>query len=132
MKVREVMVLIEADGWYLVRTRGDHHRYKHPTRKGLVTVAGHPWHAQQYHEASRAERGYLMKYAVVIEQVEGNYSAYVPDLPGCVATGDTVEDVERVIRDAIVFHIAGLQAEGLPVPEPTTRCAYVEAACAAR
>ena len=67
-----------------------------------------------------------MRYAIVIEKAEGNYSAYVPDLPGCVATGDTVETVEREIRDAIRFHIQGLQQEGLPVPQPTSIAEYVE------
>ena len=64
-----------------------------------------------------------MRYAVVIEKAEGNYSAYVPDLPGCVATGDTVE---TEIREAIRFHIAGLKADGLPVPAPTSIADYVE------
>jgi predicted RNase H-like HicB family nuclease len=68
-----------------------------------------------------------MRYAVVIEKAEGNYSAYVPDLPGCVATGKTVEAVEAEIRDAIRFHIEGLKADGLPVPAPTTIADYVEA-----
>jgi predicted RNase H-like HicB family nuclease len=68
-----------------------------------------------------------MKYAVIIETGERNYSAYVPDLPGCVATGTTLEDVERNIREAMAFHLEGMQLEGLPIPEPTTRCAYVEA-----
>ena len=67
-----------------------------------------------------------MRYAIVIEKAEGNYSAYVPDLPGCVATGDTIETVEREIRDAIRFHIQGLQQEGLPVPQPTIIAEYVE------
>ncbi|MFZ1091409.1 MAG: type II toxin-antitoxin system HicB family antitoxin [Xanthobacteraceae bacterium] len=67
-----------------------------------------------------------MRYAIVIEKAEGNYSAYVPDLPGCVATGDTIETVEREIRDAIRFHIQGLQQEGLPVPQPTSIAEYVE------
>jgi predicted RNase H-like HicB family nuclease len=58
-----------------------------------------------------------MRYAIVIEKAEGNYSAYVPDLPGCVATGPTVAAVEQDIRDAIRFHIAGLREDGLPVPE---------------
>jgi predicted RNase H-like HicB family nuclease len=56
-----------------------------------------------------------MRYAIVIEKAEGNYSAYVPDLPGCVAAADTVEAVEHEIRDAIRFHIDGLKADGLPV-----------------
>ena len=68
-----------------------------------------------------------MRYAVVIEKANGNYSAYVPDLPGCVATGDTVASVEREIRDAIRFHIEGLKEDGLPVPEPTSIAEYVEA-----
>ena len=68
-----------------------------------------------------------MRYAVVIEKADGNYSAYVPDLPGCVATGDTVASVEREIRDAIRFHIEGLKEDGLPVPAPTSLAEYVEA-----
>ena len=61
-----------------------------------------------------------MRYAVVMENADGNCSAYVPDLPGCVATGDTVEAVETEIREAIRFHIAGLEADGLPIPAPTS------------
>ena len=68
-----------------------------------------------------------MRYAVVIEKAEGNYSAYVPDLPGCVATGATAADVEHEIRQAIRFHIDGMKEDGLPVPAPTTKAAYVEA-----
>jgi predicted RNase H-like HicB family nuclease len=68
-----------------------------------------------------------MRYAVVIEQAGDNYSAYVPDLPGCVATGPTVEAVEDEIRDAIRFHIAGLKEDGLPVPPATSIANYVEA-----
>ena len=67
-----------------------------------------------------------MRYAVVIEKAVGNYSAYVPDLPGCVATGATVEAVEGEIRDAIRFHIEGLKQDGLPVPRPTAIADYVE------
>lgn len=68
-----------------------------------------------------------MRYAVVIEKAAANYSAYVPDLPGCVATGDTLPAVEREIRDAIRFHINGLKEDGLPVPEPTSIADYVDA-----
>jgi predicted RNase H-like HicB family nuclease len=68
-----------------------------------------------------------MRYAVVIEKANGNYSAYVPDLPGCIATGDTVASVEREIRDAIRFHVEGLKEDGLPAPEPTSIAEYVEA-----
>ena len=68
-----------------------------------------------------------MRYAVVIEKMQGNYSAYVPDLPGCVATGPTVKAVEDELREAIRFHVAGLKEDGLVVPEPTCIADYVEA-----
>ncbi|HEX9588853.1 MAG TPA: type II toxin-antitoxin system HicB family antitoxin [Bradyrhizobium sp.] len=67
-----------------------------------------------------------MRYAIVIEKADANYSAYVPDLPGCIATGDTVAAVESEIRDAIRFHIEGLQADGIVVPEPTSIAEYIE------
>ena len=68
-----------------------------------------------------------MRYAVVIERAGSNYSAYVPDLPGCIATAPTAEAAESEIRDAIRFHIEGLRADGDPVPEPTSRAEYVDA-----
>jgi len=69
-----------------------------------------------------------MRYAVVIEKAESNYSAYVPDLPGCVATGATVEEVEREIREAIEFHIEGMREDGLPVRRPSSAVEYIEVA----
>jgi predicted RNase H-like HicB family nuclease len=69
-----------------------------------------------------------MRYAIVIEKAEGNYSAYVPDLPGCVATGETVQEVELQIREAIEFHLEGLREDGVPIPAPASRVEYVEIA----
>jgi len=69
-----------------------------------------------------------MRYAVVIEQAANNYSAYVPDLPGCVATGDSVAETEQAIREAIEFHIEGLREDGGAIPQPTSRVDYVEVA----
>lgn len=69
-----------------------------------------------------------MKYAVVIENAGSNFSAYVPDLPGCVATGQTVEEVEREISSAIRFHLQGLKKDGHPVPKPSSAVEYVEVA----
>lgn len=69
-----------------------------------------------------------MRYAIVIEKAEGNFSAYVPDLPGCVATGATIEEVESQIREAIEFHIDGLREDGAPIPPPESRVDYVEIA----
>jgi len=68
----------------------------------------------------------MTRYAVVIEKAEGNYSAYVPDLPGCVATGETREEVEREIHAAVEFHLEGLLEDGLPIPEPETALTYVD------
>jgi predicted RNase H-like HicB family nuclease len=67
-----------------------------------------------------------MRYAVVIEWAGGNFSAYVPDLPGCIATGATVEETEREIAEAIRFHIDGLKEDRLPVPEARSRVLEVE------
>ncbi|MCC6794647.1 MAG: type II toxin-antitoxin system HicB family antitoxin [Candidatus Hydrogenedentes bacterium] len=69
----------------------------------------------------------MRKFAVLIEKGTQNYSAYVPDLPGCIATGDSIDEVRQLIREGIYFHIDGLIQDGLPVPEPTTICECVEA-----
>lgn len=68
-----------------------------------------------------------MRYAVVIEKAGQNYSAYVPDLPGCIATGATVAEVEAGIGEAIRLHVDGLVEDGLVVPEPSAIAEYVEA-----
>ena len=69
-----------------------------------------------------------MRSAIVIEKAQGNYSAYVPDLPGCVATGDTVAEVEREIREAIEFHLDGLREDGAEIPQPSSQVEYIEIA----
>ncbi|MFQ5962899.1 MAG: type II toxin-antitoxin system HicB family antitoxin [Candidatus Scalinduaceae bacterium] len=67
-----------------------------------------------------------MRYAIVIEKGPENYSAYVPVLPGCISTGSTVSEAEKNIKEAISFYIDGLKEDGLPVPEPSTICEYIE------
>lgn len=69
-----------------------------------------------------------MRYAIVIEKAGSNYSAYVPDLPGCVATGVTLEETEQAIRESIEFHLEGLRSDNLPIPTPSSRVDYVEVA----
>jgi predicted RNase H-like HicB family nuclease len=69
-----------------------------------------------------------MRYAIVIERAETNFSAYVPDLPGCVATGATIGEVEKLIREAIALHIEGMREDGVNVPEPSSTVEYVEVA----
>ena len=67
-----------------------------------------------------------MKYVVVIEKGESSYGAHVPDLPGCIAVGDTKEEVLELIKEAIEFHIDGLKADGEPVPSPVSDIEFVE------
>jgi predicted RNase H-like HicB family nuclease len=69
-----------------------------------------------------------MRYAIVIEKAGNNYSAYVPDLPGCVATGATVEEAEAQIREAIEFHLDGMREDGIAIPQPVSRVDYVDVA----
>jgi predicted RNase H-like HicB family nuclease len=69
-----------------------------------------------------------MRYAIVIEQAQGNYSAYVPDLPGCVATGNTMAEVEEQIREAISFYVEGLREDGITIPSPNSHVEYVDIA----
>jgi predicted RNase H-like HicB family nuclease len=69
-----------------------------------------------------------MRYAVVIEKAGENFSAYVPDLPGCIATGDTASEVEQQISEAISFHLDGLREDGIEIPEPSCAVGYVELA----
>jgi predicted RNase H-like HicB family nuclease len=69
-----------------------------------------------------------MRYAVVVEIAGNNYSAYVPDLPGCIATGGTLEETEQLIRKAVELHLNGLREDGSPIPQPTSQVQYVEVA----
>ena len=69
-----------------------------------------------------------MRYAIVIERTDNNFSAYVPDLPGCVATGATVAETEAAIREAIAFHIEGMQEDGLPIPAASSQVESIEIA----
>jgi predicted RNase H-like HicB family nuclease len=68
----------------------------------------------------------MNRYLIIIEETETGFSAYSPDLPGCVATGSTREEVEAEMREAIDFHIEGLRLSGFPVPEPRSRAAYCD------
>jgi predicted RNase H-like HicB family nuclease len=70
----------------------------------------------------------MKRYAIVVENAGPNWAAYVPDLPGCVATGDTEEETISLIREAIEVHLAGMLEDGLPIPEPSSRVEYVEVA----
>jgi predicted RNase H-like HicB family nuclease len=68
----------------------------------------------------------VTRYAIVIERAAANYAGYVPDLPGCVATGATVEETERLLREAIALHLAGMREDGILLPEPSSVVDYLE------
>jgi predicted RNase H-like HicB family nuclease len=118
-----------------VAHRGSHRQFKHASKLGRVTVPGKPGddlapdrHTEQHLEAGWPEVRFTMRYAVVIEKAEANYSAYVPDLPGCIATGASLQEVEAEIREAIAFHLDGMREDGLPIPAPTSTVEYIELA----
>jgi predicted RNase H-like HicB family nuclease/predicted RNA binding protein YcfA (HicA-like mRNA interferase family) len=138
VKVKEAIRRVEGAGWELARTRGSHRQYRHPNRPALVTIAGKPsdtlhpktWASIQASRDFRIRPMTERRYLIVIEGGDDvNFSAYAPDLPGCVATGATLEECEREMREAIAFHIDGLRESGQPVPEPSRVTAtYVDVA----
>ncbi|MFI5344783.1 MAG: type II toxin-antitoxin system HicB family antitoxin [Elusimicrobiota bacterium] len=104
MKIRDVIALIRKDGWRLVRLKGSH-RY-----------------AEQHLQTSGTE---MNKYLVVIERAGSNFSAFCPDLPGCVATGKTRVEANKNLRQAIALHLDGLQEDGVTPPHPHSSARYV-------
>ena len=131
MKIRDLLRLLRDDGWVLARTRGSHEQYRHPTKPGLVTVAGKsnddiaPGTLNNILKAGGPQ---AMKLLVIVEPTTSGFSAFSPDVPGCIATGATREEVEAAIRDAIAFHLDGLREDGLPLPAPTSYALSVEVA----
>ena len=123
MKVRDVLKLIRDDGWYQVTQEGSHRQFKHPVKSGRVTVAGHP-----SQEMAKGTVGNILKtggfemkeYAAVFERTSTGWSAYVPDLPGLGVAAKTRPQTEKLLRQGIQMHIAGLREDGLPIPEPQT------------
>lgn len=132
LQVRDLIKAVEKDGWVLDRTRDDHRRYVHPARPaaGTITIPGHlgdNLSAGTLTEESGAEE---MRYAVVFEKAPHSWAAYVPDLPGCVTTGRSIEETRRLIAEAIEFHIEGMRRRGEPIPQPTTVAETIEIAAA--
>ena len=131
--VRDALRQVERDGWQLVRTRERHRQYRHPEKPGTVTIAGKPGDGLPRgdvgrHPQARRVQGVRkpVQYTIVIERPPRNYAAYAPDLPGCIATGATREEVVREMRRAIAFHIESLREHGEPVPEPRCTAAVVD------
>jgi predicted RNA binding protein YcfA (HicA-like mRNA interferase family)/predicted RNase H-like HicB family nuclease len=126
MKVREVIRILEREGWRLDRQTGSHRQFRHPNRPGTLTVAGKSGDEvprgtlfSVRRQAGRSEGKSVTEYVAVIEQDSGAWGAYVPDLPGCVAVGESREEVETLIAEAISLHIDSLRDHDEPVPPPT-------------
>lgn len=68
----------------------------------------------------------MKRYAIVVEKAASNYAAYIPDLPGCVATGKSIDETKRLLREAVSLHLEGLREDGIPIPEPSTVAEYLE------
>jgi predicted RNA binding protein YcfA (HicA-like mRNA interferase family)/predicted RNase H-like HicB family nuclease len=134
MKIRGVLRLIESDGWRFVRQTGSHRIFHHPTKPGIVIVAGKPSQdlapgtLNAILKEARSERKTQMKYAVVIEKTSTGYSGYVPDLPGIGVAGETRPKVRRLLKEAVAIYISEKRARGTQPPRSTTVAEYVNAA----
>ena len=131
MKVREVIRLLEADGWALVTTKGSHRQFKHPQRPGRVTISGHFGDEMPKGTFASVKTAGGMEGTETMKRIQylvrisrdphSDWGASVPDLPGCVATGKTLDSALRRIEQAIALHVRGLRDNGLPVPRPRQR-----------
>jgi len=98
--------------------------YRHRARKSRQGHGGR--NAEQYSQTSGSQT--MKKYLIIVEKTDTGYSAFSPDVPGCGSVGDTKEEVERNIQEAIEFHLEGLRNEGYPIPEPSSYSSYVDIA----
>ena len=129
MKVRDVIKLLEQDGWRLVRTKGSYRQFHHPSKPGTATVAGHPSvevppGTLKYPQTGRFE----MKYLIVYEKSSDGWGAYAPDLPGLGVVGRTLQATKQLIREAIEFHLEGMRQHGDPIPDPSSQTEYITVA----
>ena len=136
VKVKDLIALLEADGWFQVRMKGSHRQFHHREKSGTVAVAGEIERRRAAGNPGQcAEAGWSqeigvtrMRYLVVVEEGPTSFGAYVPDLPGCVAAGETREEVLALIHEAIEFHLEGLKEDGQPIPPPSSSSELVEIA----
>ena len=131
-KVRDALKLLVDHGWAVKRVRASHRQFGHLSRPGTVTVAGKrsadlaPGTWQAILRQAGLDEEVAVKYTVVHERTDRNYSAYVPDLPGCVAAAKTKAETRRLIREAIEMHIEAMREAGEPIPEPGNATELVE------
>ncbi len=123
VKIRDVVRLVEDDGWFPVRTRGSHRQYHHrsslaPSPLPASGPGFAPQDSEQYSETSRTTVKF-MQYTIIIERGSKNFSAYVPDFPGCVAAADTEEETVALMKEALEMHIEDMRARGEPLLPPS-------------
>lgn len=135
MKVREVIkFLVENNGWYLVRISGSHRQFKLRSKRSRLTI-----NCKMDKELPEGALFYSLKhcfdheevtqkdhYEITIEQSHNCFSAYCPDLPGCVAVGDTLEETKELMLDSLRLHLEGLRQDGVLVAEPMNTSAFFE------
>ncbi|HML96550.1 MAG TPA: type II toxin-antitoxin system HicA family toxin [Thermodesulfobacteriota bacterium] len=135
MKVREVIkFLVENNGWYLVRISGSHRQFKLRSKRSRLTI-----NCKMDKELPEGALFYSLKhcfdheevtqkdhYEITIEQSHNCFSAYCPDLPGCVAVGDTLEETKELMLDSLRLHLEGLRQDGVLVAEPVNTSAFFE------
>jgi predicted RNA binding protein YcfA (HicA-like mRNA interferase family)/predicted RNase H-like HicB family nuclease len=129
-----VIRLLEKDGWHHVRTKGSHRQFQHSVKPGTVTVSGKLGIDMPFgtlnsilKQSGLKRCGSIeMEYLVVLEKGKTSYGAYVPDLPGCVAVGETRRDVLKLIREGIELHIEALRDAGETIPPPTSKSEIVK------
>ena len=129
---------IEADGWRHVRTTGSHRHFKHSSKPNVVNSSRAfqrrraNWYSKvDIESCGIGEEAMKRKYAVLFEQAENHWAAYVPDLPGCITTGQTLEQTELNIQEAIQGHLQTMRDLGYPIPPATSVAREVEISPAA-
>ena len=132
MKVKELISLLEEDGWVLVRVRGSQRQYQHPTKRRTVTIAGKlsvdvtVGTCISTLKQARLKSELKMKFVVVLEEGPTSFGAHAPDLPGCFAVGETRDEVLRLIQEAIALQIEGMREAGEVIPEHSSTLEIVE------
>ena len=121
MKVRDVLKMLRGDGWFLRNQEGSHRQFIHPGKPrgyGRWTRVRRDAaeNAEVYNEASRHS---MNKFPVLFEKSSTGYGAYAPDLPGCVATGRTLEETRKRMAKAMEMHLSSMRQDGDPIPEPS-------------
>jgi len=126
MKYRDILKLVERDGWRLVSEEGSHRQFRHPVKRGRVTTSLERSGAGNVEKHSATGRAQTMKYVVIYEKTSTGYSCYAPDLPGCIAAGDDLAETKGLMERAIEMHLRGMREDGDPIPKPTTAAEYLE------